>query len=134
MNDILTQQSNHNNAAANAASKKPTKISDAPKHAMEMLLTGDMISAAKAREIGLINRVVEREELSSAVELLAEQIAHKSSSAIRIGKRTLWQQSAMDIRDAYSLAGTTMVDNMGTSDAREGISAFLQKREPEWRG
>jgi enoyl-CoA hydratase/carnithine racemase len=106
----------------------------APKHAMEMLLTGDMISAAKAREIGLINRVVEREELSSAVELLAEQIAHKSSSAIRIGKRTLWQQSAMDIRDAYSLAGTTMVDNMGTSDAREGISAFLQKREPEWRG
>jgi enoyl-CoA hydratase/carnithine racemase len=76
---------------------------------------------------------VSRKELKSAVQTLAEQIASKSSSAIRIGKRALRQQSTMDVRDAYKHAGKTMVDNMETYDAREGISSFLQKRQPVWR-
>jgi len=104
----------------------------APKHAMEMLLTGDMITAHRAAEIGLINRVVEKNNLSTHVMALAEQIAMKSRSAIRMGKQTFRKQVTMNVEDAYALTGTTMVDNMGTVDAKEGISAFLQKRIPVW--
>jgi enoyl-CoA hydratase/carnithine racemase len=105
----------------------------APKHAMEMLLTGDMIPAKRAAEIGLINRVVDKEQLSSDVMALAEKIAVKSRSAIRIGKDAYHKQVIMDIEAAYEYAGMTMVDNMCTSDAKEGITAFLQKREPTWK-
>ena len=104
----------------------------APKHAMEMLLTGDMITAHRATEIGLINRVVKKQHLSTHVMQLAEQIAMKSKSAIRMGKQTFRRQVTMNVEDAYALTGTTMVDNMGTVDAKEGISAFLQKRTPTW--
>ena len=104
----------------------------APKHALEMLLTGEMISAKRAEEIGLINRVVKKEDLSQVVMELAEKIGQKSKSALRIGKKTLRTQIDMNITDAYRHTGATMVDNMGTKDAKEGIGAFLQKRTPEW--
>lgn len=105
----------------------------APKHAMEMLLTGDMISATRAAEIGLVNRVVEKDQLSASVLVLAEQIAVKSTSAIRIGKDAFRKQMTMNVADAYRHTGTTMVDNLGTVDAKEGIRAFLQKRKPAWK-
>jgi len=105
----------------------------APKHAMEMLLTGDMISASRAHDIGLINRVVEKKDLHNVVTELAEQIAQKSKSAIRIGKDAFRKQVNMNLQDAYDHTGATMIDNMGTHDAKEGISAFLEKRTPTWR-
>ena len=104
-----------------------------PKHAMEMLLLGDFVDAQRALDMGLVNRVVPPAELSSTVEAIAAQIASKSASAIRIGKRALRRQVEMDIRDAYNLAGDTMVDNMMTFDAKEGINSFLEKRAPNWQ-
>lgn len=104
-----------------------------PKHAMEMLLLGDFIDAQRAHDIGLINTIVPLDELSSTVNAMATQIASKSVSAIRIGKKALRRQVEMGIHDAYSLAGDTMVDNMMTYDASEGISGFLEKRKPDWR-
>ena len=104
----------------------------APKHAMEMLLLGDMVDAKRAHAIGLVNRVVAPDALEDTVREMAEAIASKSSSAIRLGKQTFRRQVEMDLRSAYAIAGDTMVDNMGTLDAQEGIGAFLEKRAPKW--
>jgi enoyl-CoA hydratase/carnithine racemase len=110
----------------------PLARSVLPKHALEMLLTGDLISAQRAQEIGLVNRVVAKEVLSAEVLKLAEQIAQKPKSAIRIGKRAFRKQVEMSLADAYAHTGPVMVDNMDTGNAREGIGAFLEKRAPTW--
>lgn len=102
------------------------------KHAMEMLLTGEMVDAASAREFGLVNRVVPEEYLNHIVDKYAQTIAAKSPFAIQLGKRTFQAQSEMGLAAAYDHASQAMVDNMLAADAEEGILAFFEKRKPEW--
>ena len=102
------------------------------KQAMEMLLTGDMIDAARAREIGLVNRVVPEAELDDATLALARQIAGKSPLTLAIGKEAFYRQAEMDLAAAYGYAAEVMTRNMLARDAEEGIDAFLQKRAPVW--
>lgn len=103
------------------------------KHAMEMLLTGEMISAERAREIGLINTVVPDEELAAETWSLAEKIAAKSAMTVAMGKDAFYRQLEMDLAGAYRYASEVMTRNMLTHDVVEGISAFLEKRRPEWK-
>jgi enoyl-CoA hydratase/carnithine racemase len=104
----------------------------ASKHAMEMLLTGDAISAADACRMGLVNRVVPAGEEQAEAMRLARRIASKSARAIRVGKRAFHAQFAMGLADAYEHASRVMVENLFDADAREGIGAFLAKRPPQW--
>jgi enoyl-CoA hydratase/carnithine racemase len=104
----------------------------ARKHAMEMLLTGDMIEASRAAEIGLVNRVAPAgEELQSAIAL-AKQVASKSSYTLKIGKQAFYQQAEMGLAAAYAHASEVMTENMMARDAEEGIGAFIDKRTPTW--
>ena len=102
----------------------------ANKHAMEMLLTGDMVSASRAAEMGLVNQVVPSAELSAASMALAKKIAAKSSLTVATGKRAFYQQKEMDLATAYNYASKVMVENMLARDAEEGIAAFIEKRAP----
>jgi enoyl-CoA hydratase/carnithine racemase len=104
------------------------------KRAMEMLLTGEMIDAPTALEFGLVNCVVPGEALAKATNDMARTIAAKSPLAVRMGKRAVYQQGQMDLAEAYEAASRVMVENMLASDAKEGISAFFERREPAWRG
>jgi enoyl-CoA hydratase/carnithine racemase len=106
----------------------------ARKAAMEMLLTGDLISAERAREIGLINRIVPEAGLDEAVTALAGAIAAKSPHVLAIGKEAFYRQAEMDLDAAYRYAAETMTRNMLARDATEGIDAFLEKRAPQWSG
>jgi enoyl-CoA hydratase/carnithine racemase len=103
------------------------------RRAMEMLLTGDMIDAATALEIGLVNRVLSAGTLTATVMAIAEKIAAKSPFAIRLGKKAVREQAGMGLADAYASASRAIVENMLDSDAEEGIAAFFGKREPRWR-
>jgi enoyl-CoA hydratase/carnithine racemase len=103
------------------------------KQAMEMLLTGEMISATKALEIGLVNRVVPAEELDAAVAALAGVIAGKSPLVLAIGKEAFYRQADMGLAEAYAYASETMTRNMLARDAAEGIDAFIERRPPTWR-
>src|SRR6201996_1610506 len=102
------------------------------KAAMEMLLTGDLIPATRAREIGLVNRVVPDADLAAATEALAHQIAEKSPLTVSIGKEAFYRQAEMALDEAYAFASEVMTRNMLASDAEEGIDAFLAKRPPVW--
>lgn len=104
------------------------------KPAMEMLLTGEMIDAETALRIGLVNRVVPREILRETVDHVANTIAAKSPTAVRLGKEAVRRQAGMSLADAYDLTSRVMVENMLAGDAEEGISAFLEKRKPTWSG
>jgi enoyl-CoA hydratase/carnithine racemase len=104
----------------------------APKHAMEMLLTGDMISPEQALRIGLINRVVPPGEERDEATRLAQQIAAKSAAVVKIGKQAFYDQIEMKLADAYRHASAVMVENMMLHDAAEGIGAFIEKRKPTW--
>jgi enoyl-CoA hydratase/carnithine racemase len=104
----------------------------ARKHAMEMLVTGDMISAQEALRIGLVNRVVapgtEREEALT----VGRKIAAKSTHVVKIGKEAFYRQIELGLKDAYRYTAEVMVENMLARDAEEGIDAFVEKREPKW--
>ena len=102
------------------------------KRAMEMLLTGDLIDAATAQVIGLVNRVVPREGLRDAVDGLAREIAGKSALTVAIGKEAFYRQAELDLAAAYRYAAEVMTTNMLARDAGEGIDAFLAKRAPVW--
>lgn len=104
------------------------------KHAMEMLLTGDFISAQRAYEIGLINRVVSQDDLDNMALEFAQKIASKSPLTLKIGKEAFYKQLDKDIVSAYEYCSKVMVENMMARDAEEGIDAFLEKREPLWKG
>jgi enoyl-CoA hydratase/carnithine racemase len=104
------------------------------KHAMEMLLTGEMIDAQRAYEIGLVNRVTSPDELDAAVTQLATLIASKSSSAIASGKQVFDQQLDLSVRDAYGIAGHAIACDFFSDDGREGVDAFLGKRPARWTG
>ena len=103
------------------------------KHAMEMLLTGDMVDSKRAEQIGLINFSCAEKVLSDEVNALAKKIASKSSLTLSVGKRAFYQQSEMTLGDAYAHTAKIMVNNMLQKDAKEGISAFLTKRKPQWQ-
>lgn len=102
------------------------------KHAMEMLLTGDMVSPARAVEIGLINQVTDLDSLRKTTMEIAEKIASKSSMTLAIGKKAFYQQRDLNLEDAYAFASQVMVDNMLIHDAEEGIQAFVEKRSAQW--
>jgi enoyl-CoA hydratase/carnithine racemase len=103
------------------------------KHAFEMLTTGEFIEATRAREIGLVNRVVPQDALAAEAERLAETVAAKLRAAVRIGKRAFYAQLELGLDAAYGYTGQVMVENMLDSDTAEGIAAFLEKRTPGWR-
>ncbi len=102
------------------------------KRAFEMLTTGDFISAEKAVELGLINRVVPEMLLEHETATLADQLADKLGSAVKIGKQAFYTQLDMSIEDAYTYTGEVMAQNMLHRDTEEGISAFIEKRPPNW--
>ena len=102
------------------------------KSAMEMLLTGDLINAKKAKEIGLINNCYNSSDLMEIVFEKAEKITSKSMKTIKIGKQAFYKQKEMSLEDAYIYTSSVMVENMLENDSEEGISAFLEKRKPKW--
>lgn len=104
------------------------------KRALEMLLTGRMVSAAEAAEWGLINRAVPKDELAGQTRELALSIAEASPMTVAIGKQVFYNQSDLTEPKAYELAKNTITMNLTTHDAQEGIKAFLEKREPTWKG
>jgi enoyl-CoA hydratase/carnithine racemase len=103
------------------------------KHAMEMLVTGEAIGAERAREIGLVNRVVAPEALDAHVETLATLIASKSPAAIASGKNVFYRQLEMPLGDAYAVAGHAIACDFFGEDGKEGVDAFLGKRAPQWK-
>jgi enoyl-CoA hydratase/carnithine racemase len=104
------------------------------KHAFEMLMTGDFIDADTALRYGLVNRVVPAGDLDRTVSDLARRIAGKSAAAVAAGKRLFYRQRDLDLSAAYDAAAETMACNMMADDAGEGIDAFMQKRQPVWKG
>jgi len=104
----------------------------APKQAMEMLVTGDFITAQQALERGLVNRVVPLDQLDAEVEKLVASILEKPRAALAMGKELFYRQREMGISAAYQLAGHTMAVNMMDACAQEGVTAFTEKRKPSW--
>ena len=100
---------------------------------MKMLLTGEPIKANYAKEIGLINDYFSKSKLNSETMKIAKKIASKSNLTIKIGKQAFYKQLEMPLRKAYSYTSQMMTYNMMAMDAKEGISAFLEKRKPKWR-
>jgi enoyl-CoA hydratase/carnithine racemase len=106
----------------------------APRAALEMLLTGKPISAQRALELGLVNRVVAANELDAAVREFADAILASSPLTVALGKAAYYDQLSLDEASAYERAASVMTDNAIRADAQEGIQAFLQKRRPVWSG
>jgi len=103
------------------------------KQAMEMLLTGEPLSATSAREFGLVNRVVPAGSERDAAIALAQKVALKSAYTIKLGKAAFYRQVEMSLAEAYRYAAEVMTENMMARDAEEGIGAFIEKREPKWQ-
>ena len=102
------------------------------KQAFEMLTTGQFINAERARDLGLINRIASEDGLQEATSELAETVASKLAVAVKIGKEAFYNQLQMSLSDAYDYTGSVMVENMLFRDTEEGISAFIEKRDPNW--
>jgi enoyl-CoA hydratase/carnithine racemase len=102
------------------------------KVAFEMLTTGEFIDAARAREGGLVNRVVPHEDLRAATDELAATVAAKLGAAVKIGKSAFYDQALMELDEAYAFTGSLMAENMMLRDTAEGIRAFIEKRKPDW--
>jgi enoyl-CoA hydratase/carnithine racemase len=102
------------------------------KQAFEMLTTGQFIDTGRAAELGLINRAVPHEEQLDQTMQLAQTIAAKLGSAVKIGKRAFYEQLEKPLKEAYAFTGQVMVENMLDADTAEGINAFIEKRDPNW--
>jgi enoyl-CoA hydratase/carnithine racemase len=102
------------------------------KKALEMLLTGDFISAKEALHYGLVNKVVPLEQLDNATMELVEKIISYPPNVISLGKRAFYEQLEKSVDSAYNIAETEMVENLNLPETKEGISSFLQKRKPNW--
>lgn len=105
----------------------------ARKHAMEMLLTGELVDARRALEWGLVNRVVPADQLDDAVLDLAAQIGSKPRGTIAAGKRAFYEQLEMGLERAYELAGHVIASSFAHEEGREGMDAFIEKRPPSWQ-
>ncbi|AWB48168.1 enoyl-CoA hydratase [Gemmobacter aquarius] len=103
-----------------------------PALAFEMLTTGEFIDATRARDAGLVNRISPPETLDADTRVLARQIAGKLGAAVKIGKSAFYDQQGESLAEAYALTGRAMVENMLWRDTEEGITAFLEKRKPDW--
>lgn len=103
------------------------------KEAMKMLLTGDMIDAVEAKRISLINDYVSDDKLEESVNNLALKISKKSSMTVKIGKEAFYKQAEMSLSDAYAYTSVVMAQNTLNDDAKEGISSFIEKRDPSWQ-
>ena len=103
------------------------------KEAMKMLLTGDMIDAVEAKRISLINDYVSDDKLEESVNNLALKISKKSSMTVKIGKEAFYKQAEMSLSDAYAYTSVVMAQNTLNDDAKEGISSFIEKRDPNWQ-
>lgn len=103
-----------------------------PRAAFEMLVTGEFIDAARARELGLVNRVVPAEKLAEETMALAQLVATKLPAAVRLGKRAFREQLGLGLADAYRQTGAVMCENLMLPDTDEGLNAFLEKRPPSW--
>jgi enoyl-CoA hydratase/carnithine racemase len=103
------------------------------KQAMEMLLTGEPVPAARARDIGLVNHVVPAGAECDAAISLAQKVALKSAHTVKLGKTAFYRQAEMSLAEAYRYAAEVMTENMMARDAEEGIGAFIEKREPKWQ-
>jgi enoyl-CoA hydratase/carnithine racemase len=103
------------------------------KKALELILTGEMINAEEALRIGLVNRVVPREDLEQATQALARTLAEKSPLALQLGKRSFYRMEDLDYRQAFELVNNHFALLCSSEDAREGVQAFLDKRQPEWK-
>jgi enoyl-CoA hydratase/carnithine racemase len=103
------------------------------KQAMEMLLTGEPVSATTARDIGLVNHIVAAGTERDAAIALAQKVALKSAYTIKLGKAAFYRQAEMSLADAYRYAAEVMTENMMARDAEEGIGAFIERREPKWQ-
>ena len=106
----------------------------APKHAMQMLLTGKMIGAEQAVRFGLANEAIDAEVLDDRILEISREIAGKSSHAVAMGKESFYRQLEMDVPEAYAMVDELIYRAIQTEDAQEGISAFLEKRDPKWKG
>ena len=104
-----------------------------PKPALEMLLTGEPVTARRALELGLVNRVVPAGELDAAVQQLADAIRASSPAVVRLGKTAFYEQLGFSEEKAYERATDVMTDNARLEDAQEGMQAFFQKRQPQWK-
>ena len=104
----------------------------AQKHAMEMLLTGDIFDAAEAARMGLVNRAVPADLLSGIVDELARKIASKSMVTVKTGKEAFYRQLDLPLEEAYAYTAKVMTGNLLKRDAEEGIAAFIGKRQPQW--
>jgi len=104
------------------------------KVAMEMLMTGRLISAAEALQYGLVNRVVPEDDLEKATMDMAMSVAEASPLVLRIGKQAFYAQIEQDEPRAYDLATNVITLNLTAEDAQDGITAFLEKRKPSWKG
>jgi enoyl-CoA hydratase/carnithine racemase len=100
--------------------------------AIEMLLLGEMVDANEAKELGLVNRVVEPDETVNAAVEFGRKIASKPKTSLKIGKEAFYRQLEMPLEEAYAFASSVMVENMLHEEAEEGIGAFLEKRQPRW--
>ena len=98
-----------------------------------MLLLGDLIDASEAKRFGLINDIFGPEELHEKVREVAKTICSKSSYVLKMGKETFYKQLDMDLQEAYEYATDRMIQNLKAEDAKEGIDAFLNKRDPKWK-
>ncbi|AWD22941.1 enoyl-CoA hydratase [Fuscovulum blasticum] len=103
-----------------------------PAIAFEMLTTGEFLSADRAREVGLVNRVAPPDSLDAVTQALARTLAGKLTAAVRIGKRAFYDQLGLPLDQAYAQTGQVMAENLLWRDTEEGIAAFLEKRKPDW--
>jgi enoyl-CoA hydratase/carnithine racemase len=102
------------------------------KQAFEMLTTGKFISAQKAMDLGLVNRVVATKDMEAETRALAELVASKLGAAVKVGKQAFYEQIQIPLDAAYAYTGNVMAQNMMFRDTQEGIAAFLEKRPAEW--
>jgi len=102
------------------------------KKTFELLTTGDFLTAAQALEMGLVNRVAAEDALAAETLALAEKVASKLGSAVRVGKRAFYEQLEMTLDGAYAHTGRVIAENMLHRDTAEGVQAFLEKRDPDW--
>tara|TARA_B100000676_G_scaffold159459_1_gene157093 strand:+ start:1114 stop:1893 length:780 start_codon:yes stop_codon:yes gene_type:complete len=104
-----------------------------PKHALEMLLTGDFIDAERAMQLGLVNKVVDEEFLRDETLSLAENLASKSNYALQLGKRSFYNQIGLNLEQAYQTTSNELITNILSVGGQEGIRAFIEKRSPKWK-